>query len=360
VGVKLAGVLEGRSPSKEIISPFPLIRGRGIKGDGVQMSKIEVVGLGALNIDHIYNVERILADGEAVVNRAISSPGGSAANTIYGLAKLGVGGGFVGVVGDDAEGEIMLQDFRQGGVDISHIKVKRRARTGAVLCLSDRLGRRSLYVMPGANNQLTMDDLDLTYINRARMLHLSSFAGDKQFKVLRELIDRLDSQVNLSFAPGALYAAKGLKALAPILTRTNILFINQDEIQQLTGEGYKAGAEACRKWGCHVVVVTLGKGMKLEFSEEAEASVVCYIKDAEREYVVDSGSQNIAREVDTTGAGDAFATGFLYGLLNGKGLEECGRLGNIVAQFCISKVGAREGLPTHSQLSQRYHELYLG
>ncbi|GAH25417.1 unnamed protein product, partial [marine sediment metagenome] len=59
-----------------------------------------------------------------------------------------------------------------------------------------------------------------------------------------------------------------------------------------------------------------------------------------------------------TGAGDAFATGFLYGLVKGKGLEECGCLGDIVAQFSITKVGAREGLPTSTELSQRYQEVY--
>jgi len=148
------------------------------------MSHIEVIGLGALNIDHLYQVERILDDGEAVVNEAISSPGGSAANTIYGLAKLGMSTGFTGVVGDDAEGKVMLEDFQKVGVDISHIRVKQGVRTGSVLCLSDRLGRRSLYVLPGANNLLTMDDLDLTCINQARMLHLSSFAADRQFKIL--------------------------------------------------------------------------------------------------------------------------------------------------------------------------------
>jgi ribokinase len=62
--------------------------------------------------------------------------------------------------------------------------------------------------------------------------------------------------------------------------------------------------------------------------------------------------------VDTTGAGDAFAAGFLYGLLKKKNLEICGRLGDIVAQFSIKKVGARAGLPTLAQLSRRYRELY--
>ncbi|GAI55323.1 unnamed protein product, partial [marine sediment metagenome] len=111
---------------------------KNLKGIGL-VNNIEVVGLGALNIDYLYQVEHILEDGETVVSKAKSSPGGSAANTIYGLAKLGMKTGFIGVVGDDAEGKILLQDFQKVGVDTSQIRVKPGSKTGSVLCLSDRL-----------------------------------------------------------------------------------------------------------------------------------------------------------------------------------------------------------------------------
>ncbi len=325
------------------------------------MSNIKVIGLGALNIDRLYKVERILDDGEAVVNEASLSPGGSAANTIYGLAKLGVDTGFAGVVGDDGEGKILVQDFQKAGVDISQIRVKPGAKTGSVLCLSDSLGKRSLYVLPGANNLLTKDDLDLTYINQARILHLSSFADDRQFQVLLGLMDKLASSIKVSFAPGALFASKRLKALTPILERTYVLFTNQNEIQQLTDKDVIAGAETCLKQGCHTVVVTLGKGMRLELGRgtgRRTATAVCYLRDTEHEYVIEPINQNIISEVDTTGAGDAFATGFLYGLLNSKGLEKCGHLGDIVAHFSMAKLGARQSLPTLVELSQHYKELY--
>ena len=325
------------------------------------MNNIEVVGLGALNIDHICQVERILDDGETVVNEAKSFPGGSAANTIYGLARLGVNTGFTGVVGDDAEGKIMLQDFHKVGVDTSQIRVKPGAKTGSTVCLSDRFGKRSLYVLPGVNNLLTIDDLDLAYINQAKMLHVSSFVDDRQFKILLGLVDRLDLPTKVSFTPGALYAVKGLRALTPILNRTHVLFVNQSELHQLTGEGIKAGAESCLKHGCRTIAVTFGQGSRLELGKgisRRTVSAVSYIRDAESEYAVELGGQNTVSEVDTTGAGDAFATGFIYGLLNGKGLEVCGRLGNIVAQFSIAKLGAREGLPTSNDLAQRHQELY--
>lgn len=317
------------------------------------MNNIEVVGLGALNTDHIYQVERILVDGEAVVNDSTMSPGGSAANTIYGLARIRVNTGFAGVIGNDAEGKMLLNDFQTIGVDTSQIRVKPGAKTGSVLCLSDSSGKRSLYVLPGANSLLTIDDLDLDYINQAKMFHVSSFADERQFKVSLELIDRLDSSVKVSFAPGALYAAKGLKVLAPILARTYVLFTNQSEMQQLTGEDVAAGAESCLKQGCQIVVVTLGKGISWK-----TVMATSYIRDIENEYIVEPANKNMTSALDTTGAGDAFATGFLYGLLKGVALKECGLLGDITARFSTTKIGARQGLPTLNELSQRYRELY--
>lgn len=317
------------------------------------MSSIDVVGLGALNMDHIYQVERILDDGETVAKGSIAAPGGSAANTIYGLARLRVNSGFAGVVGDDAEGQILLDDFQRVGVDMSRIKIKPGAKTGSTLCLSDSLGKRSLYVLPQANNLLAMDDLDLGYINQARVLHLSSFVDDRQFKISLKLMDKLSSALKVSFSPGALYAVKGLKALKPILARTHVLFINQDEIRQLTGEDIDTGAESCLQCGCRIVAVTLGKGIRWK-----TVTATSYIRDAEHEYIVEASNKRVASTLDTTGAGDAFASGFLYGLLNGKGIEECGRLGSLVAQFSITRMGARQGLPTASELSRSYRELY--
>lgn len=322
------------------------------------MGDIEVIGLGAMNMDHLYKVERILENGETVVIETKSCPGGSAANTIYGLGRLGISAGFVGVVGDDKEGKILIQDFQRVGVDTSQVGVKPGAKTGSVVCLSDRLGKRSLYVVPGANDLLTEDDLDLTYINQAGILHISSFAGEGQFRMLVELVDRLEPSVKFSFAPGAIYASKGLDALAPILSRTHLLFVNSKEIRQLTGKDMVNGAESCLEQGCSIIVVTLGEGLKLELSSGEIVTAVGYIRDAEAEYYFQPADQGIGAPADTTGAGDAFAAGFIYGLLKGKGLSECGRLGDIVARFSMTKLGTRQGFPTLNQLAQRYSELY--
>lgn len=333
------------------------------------MYSMRVVGLGALNIDHLYRVELILGDGETVVDRehvertprygeaelewVDALPGGSAANTIYGLAKLGVKTGFIGAVGDDTEGKKLLQDFEKAGVDIGQIKEKLKAKTGLARCYSDKLNFRSIHVTPGANSLLAMDDIDLDYINQAEMLHISSFADDAQLEVLLELVNKLGSSVKISFSPGELYATKGTRTLTPILARTHVLFANEKEIEQLTGKDFKTGAEVCLKLGCEIVVVTLGKGASFK-----TIMATSYIRNSQREHVIEPVNKEIISDRDTIGAGDAFATGFLYGLLNSKRLEECGRLGDITAQFSIGKIGAREGLPALDELSQRYREFY--
>jgi ribokinase len=317
------------------------------------MSDIEVAGLGALNLDNIYQVEHILDDGETVIKDFACFPGGSAANTICGLAKLGVSTGFIGAVGDDAEGRLLLRDFQKLKVDTSRIRVKPGVSTGSTVCLSDKTGQRSIYVLPGANNHLTVDDLDIDYVNQAKWLHISSFVDEAQLKLLLESMNRLGTSVKVSFSPGALYAARGLEALKAIISRTHILIVNSSEMRQLTGDDITGGAEICLDYGCKVVAVTLGEGAVCQ-SVEAP----CYLMSAENEYLVESVTKDGLTAADTTGAGDAFAAGFLFGMLKGKSLEECGQLGSAVARCSIAKVGARQGLPNLKELSQSYRQLY--
>lgn len=144
-----------------------------------------------------------------------------------------------------------------------------------------------------------------------------------------------------------LYAVRGMQALSPLLQKTDVLFINKDELEKLTGENFVAGAKECLKQGCQVVVVTLGKGLSL-----APGQVMTgYICDKYHEYKVES-SAAFAGQLDSTGAGDAFAAGFLFGLVKQRKLDECGQLGDMMAHFAMKEVGARQGLPTLHTLQE--------
>lgn len=313
------------------------------------MTKIEVIGLGAINMDHIYQVDKAIVDGEQVVTDFVSVPGGSAANTIYGLAKLGVKTGFIGAVGTDKEGKRLIDDFKTVAVDTSQIRIK-KANTGFTICISDKLGRRAIYVLPGANSLLSIEDVDLTYLKKARIVHLSSFADDRQFDLQAKLIEKLTDSIKVSLAPGMLYASRGLNAVAPLLKRTCVVFTNRKEIEQLTGKDFRNGAQECVKLGCHTVVVTLGKGLVTKKNK----AIIAHICESNKSYEIESEAEDLRFGLETTGAGDAFAAGFLFGLLRGMAIGECGLLGDIMARFAISKIGARQGLPTLAQLSEHY------
>jgi ribokinase len=311
-----------------------------------------VVGLGALNVDRIFHVERLLADGESAIEDGGSFAGGSAANTIYGLARLGIATGFCGAVGDDAVGRLILNDFKKAGTDTSRIITLPGVYSGAVFCLSAPR-QRSLYVLAGANRSLNFADVDLSYINKADYLHLSSFADDVQFDLSQKIVERLSPKVKLSFSPGALYAARGMQALRPFLARTHIIFINRDEIEKLTGEDFQKAAGLCLKAGCKTVVVTLGKGKK-----DKGQTIAAYVRDSRNKWFIDAGKPSRLKITDTTGAGDAFAAGFLFGMLEGRKLGTCGRLGHCAARLSLKGNGARGGLPTRHQLEQHCLKLY--
>ena len=310
------------------------------------MSAIEVIGIGAMNMDNIYSVERILADGETTVEDFRLSPGGSAANTIYALAKLGISTGFIGAVGDDKEGEMLVKDLESVGVDVSQAKVERGVRTGLVQCFSDKRGRRAPYVLPGANSLLASSDIDLAYIGQSKILHLSSFADEEQLVIHKELVVKISPAIKISFAPGSIYAAMGINALEPIIKKSHIMFLNREEVEELTATDFQTGAQRLQNLGCQIVAVTLGAGIR-----KGNTTVACYVASSEGEYMIEAKTAK-KPEGDTIGAGDAFAAGFLYGFLRSKDLSECGHLGDMLARLSTTEIGARAGLPSLPELSQ--------
>lgn len=314
---------------------------------------LDIIGLGALNTDHIYQVTRTTEDGESLAMPIGAFPGGSAANTIYGLAKLGLATGFIGVVGEDEQGRGLMDSFREVGVDTSQIRSVAH-RSGQTLCFSDNAGRRSIYILPGANDFLSQEDIDTSYLSRARLVHVSSFARNSQWTIISNAILDMPPLVKLSFSPGSLYASIGLKAMGTVLERTTVLFVNRTEITEMTGANIFDGAQACIDAGCKIVVVTLGKGIKVV---PEGRDYTCYVRSATQEHLVATPELKVANVEETTGCGDAFAAGFLYGLLSGKPLLDCAHLAVASASFCLTQPGARTGLPTKTELIQRYRAL---
>ena len=300
------------------------------------MNKFDVIGFGALNVDKLFKVDKIAAaEEESFVSDYVEACGGSAANTIVGLARLGCKVGFIGKVGDDTEGRLLLQDFKKEGVDTSGIKIVKKRRSGKAIGFVDKEGQRALYIDPGVNDTIRLDDVDINYASETEFLHLTSFVGEASFQTQTRLLGKLHKKVKISFDPGVFYARIGMERLKPIVDKSFVMMPNSEELELLTGKSdYKAGAEFLIKRGVRVLAVKLG-------------SKGCYVTDGKEKYLVKPFKVKV---VDTTGAGDAFDAGFLYGLLSRKDLYECAKTGNFIASGCIMAMGARTSLPSLKDL----------
>jgi len=291
--------------------------------------KFDVVCFGALNVDKLYRVNRIAREDEhSFITDFVEAAGGSAANTAVGLARLELGVGYIGKVASDREGRFLLDDFRKEKVDITGITVAREGISGVVFGFIDEGGSRALYVSPGVNDSLVFEEISLEYACNSKFLHLTSFVGEKPFDAQKRLL-KMVSGVRISFDPSELYARRGLSSIRPFLERSYVVSPNENELKLLTGKDHREGSKILLKEGAHIVAVKLGKKG-------------CYVTDDKESHLIEPYKVKV---VDTTGAGDAFCAGFLYGLIKGKDLYECGRLGNFVASRCITKIGARDGLP---------------
>jgi len=319
---------------------------------------MDVVGVGALNLDLIYEVNfNKLFKGEKYLEKIIGrergttpeefssllrklgkngrllekSGGGSAANTIYALAKMGFSCGFIGKVGKDEQGEILLKELKEVGVGTS--RVKEEGRSGICLILLDRKKGKSIFISPNINDTLRYNEVDIDYINKAKFLHMTSFLGEVSFATQKRIAEK--AKAPLSFDPGEPHATRGLKKLMPILKRSFILFPTEKEVEILTGKDYKNGAKELLRYGAKIVACTRGEKGSYIVSQEGEWQIP-----AEREKVV-----------DTTGAGDVYAAGFLAGLLEGASLPLCGKLATKAAAQSIKGYG-RERYPNQSVISK--------
>jgi ribokinase len=295
------------------------------------MTRFDAIGFGALNVDKLFSVDRIAsAEEESVITGHEESCGGSAANTMVALARLGCKVGFIGKVGADREGRMLLESFREEGVDATMVIRARHGRSGTAMGFVDRRGQRALYIDPGVNDEVELDELSIELASRTRCLHLTSFVGEKSLRVQEKLLKALPEKVLVSFDPGIIYARLGLKKLKPIIKRAFVVMPNAIELGLLTGEAdYREGSDSLLNDGVSLVAVKLGaRG--------------CYVSDGKERHLIRAYR---VRAVDTTGAGDAFSAGFLYGLIKNRTILNCGKIGNLVASRCIMRVGARTGLP---------------
>ncbi|WP_432644944.1 carbohydrate kinase family protein [Methanobrevibacter sp.] len=286
----------------------------------------EVVGFGALNVDKLYSVGNIACkDEESFIKSETKTPGGSAANTIVGLSRLGCSTSIIGKIAEDDDGDIIEYNLAINGVYSNNLIYSETGSTGKCLGFVDGNGERCLYIDPGVNDEIQIGEINPLNIMRCKIMHYTSFVGDS-FKTQIELLNSLNKNTVLSFDPGMLYVQKGFNELKPILDRTNILLINESELRLLCNNNeasLKDLAIGFLDLGIEIIVVKLGaKGV---FAMDNSTS--CFVESYE------------CNVVDTTGAGDSFNSGFLYSFLKGYDLEKSCKIGNWVASKSIEGFG---------------------
>jgi sugar/nucleoside kinase (ribokinase family) len=230
---------------------------------------------------------------------------------------------------------LLLQDLEKENVDTAGLIRVGLGDSGQVVGFVDEKGDRALYIDSGVNDIIRLHELKAEYVARARFLHLTSFVGEESFETQKQLLELLP-ETRVSFDPGTLYARKGYASLEPIIRKTHVLMPNHQELALITGEkDYCKGADSMISKGIAIVAVKLG----------ADG---CYVTDGRERLRIEAFK---VKAVDTTGAGDAFCAGFLYGILKKRSIFECGQLGNFVASRCVTRFGARAGLPYERELS---------
>ena len=311
---------------------------------------VDVIGFGALNVDKLYKVGHIAEiDGESFIKGEEESPGGSAANTIIGLSKLGCSTSYIGKIAADEEGDLLEYNLMVNNVYLTNLIYSDTGNSGKVLGFVSDEGDRALYVDPGVNDEITIDEINPLNVNACKILHYTSFVGDS-FIAQKELLKVLSDEIILSFDPGMLYVKKGVDELKEILERTNILLINEIELKLLFEEHYKEKlnlsedkelsfrdlAVHIRDDGIDTVVVKRGSdGVYAINKKDEEVKIPAFKCDA----------------VDTTAAGDSFNAGFLYSYLKDYDLAKSCTIANWVASKSVQAIGI-SGLPSLDELEE--------
>ena len=283
--------------------------------------KLDVLGLGTCNADFLMNVSRFSgADDEVDIENLSVSLGGSAANFTIGVSRLGLNAGIMARIGKDHYGSFIRSQFKDEKINTERL-IQVDENTGMAFIAVDQHGERSMYNFMGANSKFKLDENDINHIKNSEILHITG--------MYIEVVEEASKHANLlSLNPGTLLSSYGLESLEKILKRTHILFLNKKEVKLLTGMDYNEGANLLVEIGVPVVVVTLGREGSKVYTENGQ------IHHETKEL----------KAVDTTGAGDSFAAGFITGFFNKKDLKECLELGDQSASNCIMKMGSLEGM----------------
>lgn len=336
----------------------------------------DCVTVSAHNVDHLYPVDRVAADYETRIRAPIVTAGGSGANTIAGLGRMGLRVAAAGAVGGDEDGALLRAAMEADGITPMLVPVNgNRHLTGKTIAFTDNNGRRSIYVEPGANERFASASKSKRYlgglraaVRSTRLLHYSSFTSAPERTLQEKLVREMPEQGILSLTPGALYCKLGLDRMAPLLARANVLFLYEQQLDALLGNGSDSASaekpleekiERLYKWRqkhrSHEPLAVVIKNATNENSTTPhQLRGVVGRSQIETSQPTQAAVSPEIRLRDSTGAGDASAAGLLWAILQMEPFHYALDIAYVFARSASVEYGGRAGLPTPRQLQYRW------
>jgi sugar/nucleoside kinase (ribokinase family) len=261
----------------------------------------------------------------------IEMSGGSAGNTMAGIAALGGKGAYVGKVADDQLGRVYAHDMRATGIRFETAPLVEGPPTARCLILVTPDAQRTMNTFLGACIELGPEDIDRVVIEGAQVTYLEGYLFDPPrakaaFQKAAEIAHAAGRKVSLTLSDAFCVERYRGEFRALIEGHVDILFANEAEITALYETKDFDQALAAVRGKCEIAALTRSERGSYVVTAEKTESVPAV---------------KVAKLVDTTGAGDLYASGFLFGLTHGRDLVTCGRLGSLAAAEVIGHYGAR-------------------
>lgn len=312
--------------------------------------RFDVVGIGNAIVDVLTQTDDAFLDREGLAKGAMTlcdeaqatavydkagpameCSGGSAANTIAVMAGLGAKCAFAGKVKNDAFGRIFIHDIRSLGVHFDTAPAEDGPATANCLVLVTPDAQRTMLTYLGASIHLKPADVDLDVIKDARVTYLEGYLWDPEdakeaFRTAAQAARAAGREVALSLSDPFCVDRHRADFLDLIEGHVDILFANEAEIMALYQVDDFGAALDKVKGHCKVAALTRSEKGSVVVSAAGVETVA---------------AAPVTQVIDTTGAGDAYAAGFLYGYTRNEALETCARMGGIAAAEVIAQIGAR-------------------
>jgi len=271
----------------------------------------------------------------AALGSAVEMSGGSAANTAVGVASLGGRAAYIGKVNDDDLGAVFGHDLRAVGVQFRPGVPDAHTPTGRCIIVVTPDAQRTMNTYLGTSSLLCSTDVDEETVSLGSVLYMEGYLYDRDeakeaFRKAAGVAHAHGRQVSLTLSDSFCVDRHRSDFRALVSDEVDILFGNEDEIVSLYEVDSLEEAIARVRRDCALAVITTGpKG--------------CLVVTADA--VLEEPAEPVERVLDTTGAGDLFAAGFLYGYTRDLPLAECARIGSVAAAEVISHVGPRPLVP---------------